>query len=104
MDLEGYEAVVINQTDFSTTHVSSLLVEDVHLTSSRDLDKQLLMRKGFLKALQLSGDALYVHRTANVCWPERWKLPDDFDREWGLATRYRAQLRGHGKLIAEPKA
>lgn len=89
MDLEGYERVVINATDFSLSEVDVLLVEDFHL-SNRELDLQLA-RKGFLKAMQLPHDAVYVSRRAEVCWPRHFWEQKDFDKWWASEVRYREQ-------------
>ena len=99
MDLESYERIVINATDFEKTPVDVLLVEDVHL-SNRELDREL-MHKGFLKAMQLSSDALYVRRTAPVCWPKTFWLDPKYRWFWQKGVEYRKKLRAGGLLAKD---
>ena len=96
MDLEGYERIVINSTDFGHLEVGVLLVEDFHL-SNRELDL-LMARKGFLKAMQLPHDSVYVSRQTRVCWPSDFWEPPLFDQWWRGEARYRVGLRSRGQL------
>ena len=96
MDLEGYERIVINSTDFGHLEVGVLLVEDFHL-SNRELDL-LMARKGFLKAMQLPHDSVYVSRQTRVCWPSDFWEPPIFDQWWRGEARYRVGLRSRGQL------